>query len=255
LLALGQALAGRVAGAADADTVVERAPAPSLFAPPAPRDLTRATLELRPFLGLIANSWGGIGDARVEHYFGVPFMLGLELAPLAFASSGSGPGAIAHARLHAAYVTSYLAVGLGVGGRLQRFGRSGLSLAPTLRLGALDGLNLAVEYSYVVAPNQYTGKDTVGFSNVLGTLTVPVTRSLALQLEGAFSLDLWAYATLGLRQRLRGDGGPGTWFVSAALGGAWIADRAPCNYDALTPCGGSALSFGPTISVGVERRF
>jgi len=257
LVALVVVLAVRAASAQEAGqaVVVERTPAPSVVAPPAPHDLTRVELTLRPFLGLLAGSWGGLGEARVEHYFGAPFMLGLELAPLALAGDGEGPGAIAHARLHAAYVTHYLAVGLGAGGRWQRFGRSGLSVAPTLRLGSLDGLNVAIEYTYLRAPNQYTGRETIGFSNLLATLTVPLARSLALQLDTGLSLDLWAFATVGLRHRLRGDGGPGTWFVTGAFGGAWVADRAPCNYDALTPCGGSALSFGPTISVGVERRF
>jgi hypothetical protein len=219
--------------------------------------LTRAQLTLRPFLGLVANSWGGIGEARIEHYFDAPLMLGLELAPMAFAASGDGPGVIANPRLRAAYVSRYLTVGLGVGWSLQRFGRSGPSIAPALRLGSLDGLNLAVEYNYSLAANAYTGRRTIGFGNLLGTLTIPLASALALQIDGGISVDLWSFATLGLRHRLRGDGGPGTWFLSAALGVARVADRAVCNYatDTFTPCGGSAQSFGPTIAVGTERRF
>ena len=54
----------------DGDAVVAREAvpaAPSLMAPPAPRGVTRAQLTLRPFLGLVANSWGGIGEVRIEH--------------------------------------------------------------------------------------------------------------------------------------------------------------------------------------------
>jgi hypothetical protein len=66
----------------------------------------------------------------------------------------------------------------------------------------------------------------------------------------------WAYATLGLRQRLAGEGGPGTWLLSGAFGGAWVHDRASCDYQATVPCpAGSAMSFGPTVMFGVERPF
>ena len=44
-----------------------------------------------------------------------------------------------------------------------------------LRLGRRDGLNLSVEYAYSVAPNQYTGQRTIGFSNIIGTLRIPLT--------------------------------------------------------------------------------
>jgi hypothetical protein len=229
--------------------------APSVVAPALPGDMTRLEIKVRPFLGLVGNSWGGVGEGRLEHYFRFPLMLGLELAPLAVVADGEGPGAIAQARLHAAYVNRYLAVGLGVGGQLQRFGRNGLSIAPTLRLGSLDGLNFRLEYAYSIAANQYTGRRTVGFSNIIGTLDVPLARRLALEIDGGVNLQSWAFGTIGLRYRLRGEGGPGTWFVTGAFGGAWVADRSPCNYEASIPCTASARSFGPTIGFGLERRF
>ena len=42
-----------------------------------------------------------------------------------------------------------------------------------------------------------------------------------------------------------------------AFGVAWVSDRTICNFEATVPCagGGQALSYGPTISVGLERRF
>jgi hypothetical protein len=217
--------------------------------------LTRIELKVRPFLGLTGNGWGTIGEARFEHYFGFPFLLGLELAPVGVAANGEGPGGIAQARILAAYANQYLAVGLGAGAALQRFGHSGFSIAPTLRLGSLDGLHFSLEYAYSIAPNRYTGERTIGFSNVLGTLDVPLSRRLALEVESGLNLQSWVFATIGLRYRVRGDGGPGTWFVTGAFGAAWIADRSSCNYDAAVPCGASASAFGPTVSFGLERRF
>ena len=227
------------------------APAPA----PASTELNRLELKVQPFLGLTSNSWGSLGEARFEHDFRFPLTLGIELAPVALVQSGDGTGALAQARLTAALNLRYLAVGLGVGGQLQRFGRNGLSIAPTLRLGRRDGLNLSVEYAYSVAANQYTGQRTIGFSNIIGTLRIPLTDRLSLQIDGGLNLKAWAFTTVGLRDRVRGDGGPGTWFISAGLGAAWISDEGSCNYDAVIPCGPSAMSFGPTIDFGLERRF
>ena len=135
-------------------------------------------------------------------------MLGVELSPVAIASAGDGLGAVTHARVIGAYTTNYLSLGLGIGTRLQNFGTSGLSIAPSLRLGSLDGLNLELTYTHTLARNRFTDKPTMGFSNVLAKIQVPVARTLALQLDTGLSLDTWAYATLGLRHRLFGDGGP-----------------------------------------------
>ncbi len=218
-------------------------------------ELNSVELKLQPFLGLTGNSWGSLGQARFEHDFRFPLTLGLELAPVAVAASGEGTGALAEARVTAAFSTRYLSLGLGLGGQLQRFGRNGLSIAPTLRLGRRDGLSLSVEYAYSVAANQYTGQRTIGFSNIVGTLRIPLAERLALQVDGGLNLQAWAYFTVGLRERLTGDGGPGSWFVSGGLGAAWISEQSGCNYDAVIPCGPSAMSFGPTVTVGFERRF
>ena len=230
-------------------------PPPSLMVPPRPRDLTRVEMTWRPFLGFSGNSWGTIGEARIEHYFKGPFMLGAELSPVAIASAGDGVGAATHARVIGAFVTDYLSLGLGVGARLQRFGSNGLSLAPSLRLGSLDGLHFELTYTQTIARNKYTDKATVGFSNVLARIQVPVARRLALQLDTGLSLDTWGFLTLGARHRLFGEGGPGTWFVSGAFGVAMIVDQSGCTYSGTVPCGPSATSYGPTVSVGLEYRF
>jgi hypothetical protein len=237
-------------------TVVLALPAPpSLMAPPRPRDLTRVETTWRPFLGFVGNSWGTIGEMRIEHHFAAPFMIGAEMSPVAIASAGDGVGAATHLRAIGAFVTDYLSLGLGVGARLQRYGSSGLSLAPSLRLGSMDGLNLELTYTHTIAPNKYSGKMTTGFSNVLAKVQVPVSRRLALQLDTGLSLDTWAFATLGLRHRLFGQGGRGTWFVSGGFGLAMVVDKSPCDYNATVPCGSSATSYGPTMSVGLEYRF
>jgi hypothetical protein len=228
---------------------------PSIISPLQPREITRVAAVSRPFLGLTGNSWGQIGDLRVEHYFSGPFMLGVELAPVALASGPEGMGAVVDARLVAAYVTRHLTLELGIGGRSQRFGAGGLSIAPSVRLGSLDGLSLSLTYTQTITRDESTGRPTIGFSNAISKLAVPLTRRLALELEGGFSLDGWAFGTVGLRYRLVGDGGPGTWIASGGFGAGMVVDRAGCNYAAAFPCGSSSGSIGPTMSIGIERRF
>jgi hypothetical protein len=242
---------------AESTTIARTAePPPSLMAPAPPRDLTRVATTWRPFLGFVGNSWGAIGEARLEHYFKRPFMLGLELSPVAVASSGDGLGALTDARVLGAYVSRYITLGVGVGGQVQKnSGYRGLSLASHVRLGSVDGLNLELTYSHSLRRNQYTDKPTLGFANALAKLQVPLAPAVALQLDLGLSLDAWAYATLGVRYRLFGNGGPGSFYLSGAFGLAAVGDRSTCNYDAAVPCHPSAISYGPTTSVGVEYRF
>jgi hypothetical protein len=226
-------------------------------APPRPRGLTRLEIIVRPFFGLSGNTWGTVSEARVEHYFQHPFMLGAELAPLAIAHASEGTGAIAHIRVDAAWTSNALTIGFGAGVRLRRFATDdGVTLAPMLRLGPLDGFNLRLVYDDSISRNHNTGKPSLGFSNLMGTLTVPLTPGLAFLFDGGVSTDVWVYGTLGLRDRFVGEGGPGSWYVTGAFGFAWVSDRTVCNFNAVVPCpGGTALSYGPTIAAGVERRF
>jgi len=246
------------ADGAGSTTVTRTATPPSLMAPLAPRGLTRVETTWRPFLGFAGNSWGAIGAARLEHYFKRPFMLGLELSPVAVASSGDGLGALTDARVLGAFVSRHLTlgVGVGVGGELRKLGGSrGLSVASHARIGSIDGLNLELTYSHSLKRNQYTDKPTPGVANALAKLQIPLAPAVALQLDLGLSLEPWAYATFGLRYRLWGNGGPNTFYLSGAVGIAAVGDRSTCNSDASVPCHPSALSYGPTTSFGIEYRF
>jgi hypothetical protein len=95
----------------------------------------------------------------------------------------------------------------------------------------------------------------VAFSNVLTTIEVPLTRRLALTLDGAFSMDVWLYGTIGLKHILIGDGGPDSWIIRGAFGMAWVMNQFPCQYREPGKCEGASWGMGPTLSFGVERRF
>lgn len=217
--------------------------------------LTRVRGTVRPFFNALGSGGGVIADVTVEHYFHAPFKLGLSLSPVALAAQSGGAGAVTHLRLEAAFATRYLEVGAAVGTRVENFGPAGASLAAKLRLGPLDGLNLALTYGYAGIRNRYTGRGRVAFSNLLAAVEVPLLPRLSVVIDAGFSMDAWLYGTAGLKHRLAGDGGPGTWIVLAAFGLAWVQNGFPCQYVDPERCQGTAWGIGPTIAVGVERRF
>ena len=151
-------------------------------------------------------------------------MLGVELAPVAVASSGDGAGAVTHARVIAGYVVRPPEFGFGVGSRLQRFGTSGLSMAPQLRLGSLDGLNLSLTYTHTLARNRYSGRPDDGVRERARQASGPGGAAARARAQRRPEPGRLGYATLGLRHRLIGDGGPGSWYVSGAFGVAMVVD-------------------------------
>jgi len=241
--------AGPTAASASAPEAV------SILTPARPRGLTRLHGTIRPFFNIIGQGGGAIGDLTLDHYFRVPLKLGVELSPTAVAFQPGANGAVTHARVEAAFATDLLELGAAVGGRLENFKAGGISLAGRLRLGALDGLNLRLTYGYAMIRNHYTARTRVAFSNILTTVEVPLTSRVALTLDGAFSMDVWLYGTLGLKHVLIGDGGPDSWIIRGAFGIAWVMNQFPCQYRDPGRCEGAAWGVGPTLSFGVERRF
>jgi hypothetical protein len=233
----------------------EEAPRSSLFAPRLQRGLTRVSGTLRPFLVTPGLGFGMISDVSVDHYFRFPLRAGVDIAPLALAVQRGDAGFVAHVRGHVAYAGDYIELGAAVGAQLQHFGASGLALAARLRLGALDGVNIQLENGYSLIRGYYTGQAQLALDHITGEIDVPVTRRLTLRIDGGFGLDLWAYATVGLKHYLRGQGGRGTIILTAAAGAALVVDRFPCQYGDPAPCEGAAKGFGPTVAAGVDSRF
>ncbi len=233
----------------------QEASSTSVLAPALPRGMTRLRGSVRPFLSVMDKGGGVLAELAVDHYFRSPWRLSLEIAPLALAIQPDGTGTIGHFRVGGAYATDFIELGLAAGSRLQNFGAGGISLAAFARLGALDGLNLTLTNGYNWKRNKYTGEAKVGLGSITGAVNVPLSARFAVFAEGAFSTDPWMYFSAGLRHRLTGTGGSGTWFLSGSLGVAWVVDRPDCPYPDTGWCSGSAWAAGPTIGLGLERRF
>jgi hypothetical protein len=246
---------GRAAPAPGEPATSPPQPAPVFDRAP-PRGLTRLRGSVRPFFSLLGQGAGAIADLSIDHYFAdFPARVSLEMAPLALAIEADGPGSIAHLRAAGAYAGDYVEIGLAAGSRIQNYGGSGISFAASLRLGAFDGYNLSIGYGYVLRRNRYTGRLAVAMSNATTAIEVPLSHDIGLFADAGLSSDLWMYASAGLRHRLKGLGGPGTWIVSGSFGVAWVLDRPECPYPDTGWCTSSAWAAGPTLGLGLERRF
>jgi hypothetical protein len=120
-------------------------------------------------------------------------------------------------------------------------------------MGAVDGLSARVDLTYAVVRNYYTGETEVVFSNLVTSLEVPVHPAVSLIVEGGLGLDAWLFATIGIKHHLGPRGEPGTWSVRGGLGIVWTNDE--CLYMDPRPCEGSTWAGGPTVTVGLDRRF
>lgn len=237
-------------GGAPAPTPV----APSLMAPASPLSRGRVALDARPYFNLLGPGWGTVGGLTVEYQpWQVPLKLSAGLSPVAMTIDGRANRAILHARVGAAFTSRFLELGVGVGSRVRNFGPGGYSLAAGLRMGALDGLSMRVDLTYLIIRNYYTGERVFAFSNLLTAIEVPLHPAVALIVEGGVSLDAWLFLTIGIKHHLGPRGAPGTWAVRGGLGIVWTNDE--CLYMDPRGCEESTWSAGPTLTVGVERRF
>lgn len=246
---LGGALASGPVVAADGG-------GPSKLAPPRPAGVTRVIGELRPFISLTGNGGGGaIADLTIEHHLRQPLKLWLALAPVAASIDRFDAAMISHARLGVAYASDLVELGVSAGSRIQNFSGAGVSVAAHLRLGAVDGLNLAMTYGYLIARSYYSGDVGASFSNVRGKVSVPISSRARLYFDGAFSYDVWLYAIFGLEQAIGGSMSTAPWRVWGGFGAAYTINRFGCEARYPAPCEGSSSALGLTFSAGIERRF
>jgi hypothetical protein len=135
-------------------------------------------------------------------------MLGLELSPVAGRRPGDGLGALTDARVLGAYVSRYITLGVGVGGQVQKnSGYRGLSLASHVRLGSVDGLNLELTYSHSLSAQPVHGQADARLCERARQAPGAARAGGRPSADLGLSLDAWAYATLGVRYRLFGNGG------------------------------------------------
>jgi hypothetical protein len=157
----------------------------------------------------------------------------------------------------ASYDEHLLEVGLGLGAQtvndvaLGQQRGSGTLIAQVLRLGSVDGLNLAVRSDFVLFASRFE------FSGLSGSAQIPLGQSSWLVARGAGSRAGFGYGELGLRALLRGRGGPGSVYLMVTAGGATVFRAASCSFEAgFEGCSSDESSTsGPMAGAGLAVRF
>lgn len=201
--------------------------------------LSRVWVRVRPVLGL--RNVGGdnrdgslrpgvVMDLGAEITTARGLRLGAELAPLAAVSTVFTPST--SVRFHLGYATLHVAISLGLGCSLAFYYPQA---GPLLRLGRLDRAHALLRLTWSIYPPRIAPVDAQLEVNVpLGG-----TRArLHLEAGGAYGNLLGVYGLAGAQLATRGNGGPRSFLVTAAVGVAWVQ-----------------YSVGPALSIGIEERW
>jgi hypothetical protein len=189
---------------------------------------------------------GGLLDAFVTRHFAGPFMLRAQVSPLAFAFVDSGGGSAFGAHLLVGLDTQFLELALGIGAASTESTSSAFALVQSLRVGALDGLHLAVQTNVYVLDKRFE------FGAVTGVVQIPVRDGWWFIARGGGGPVGFYFGDVGVRYRVHGDGGAGSFFVQGVLGGVGLFGPYTC--DPTTYYCTSSDSSGPALGVGVEWR-
>ena len=245
----------------------ERGLTASNLAPPRPAGTHAVDFSLRPFLALGEFGAGTVSDASYRWAFEWPGLLEVRVDPLGFAiASGKDVWAIA-ADASLSYDTDVFRIGLGAGfSRIadqdDRFSpdapenqRFGFNVTQVARLGARDGLHLMVRNSFVVENEEFV------YGGTSGQIQVSLDRLLNdtwLLLRGGGHIAGQAFGELGLRVLARGNGGPGTIFLTPSIGGAGVWGSREVDCPDFSPeavaCFDRVSYAGPMVGFSVEWR-
>ena len=181
-------------------------------------------LDARPFLG--SGAAGFLATGHIAYRAERPFFARLNLEPFGYSGSGRAQFGQFHGLLSLGYDHDWFEMSLGVGvmrARLddwdRRFDGVGVTLSNTVRLGARDGLHLSVTNSFVVVGG------SPEWASVSSSMQIPLRPGKWLVFRGGGGGAAgFAYGDVGLRILTRGDRGPGSLFITPAVGGVGVFD-------------------------------
>jgi hypothetical protein len=228
------------------------APASSM-APPRRTDIWEMTIDTRSFLPIGNIGFGTVGGASLTRRFDLPLAVRAEVSPLGvgFGKQGTIGTAAGHALV--ALDTQLFEAGLGVGAATLNdpsgTASSSISFAQGLRIGARDGIALAVRSNIVVDRNRFE------LGSMTGDGQIPIARRWWLLIRGGGGPIGFAYGDLGVRYLIAGDGGPDSIYLAASAGGAGVFRERRCP-PLPAPCTERSATYaGPALGLGVEWRF
>lgn len=225
-----------------------------------------ASTMARPFLALGGFGGGLLLGGSFGYRAEAPIRVWAELDPLGLATGGDGAMSPFVLLALASYDTRTFELGLGFGGQtvylqdgvvdvdnnLVKRG-TGLTVSQFARVGHRDGLMLTLRSDIVLFRQEWS------VSNILmhGQLPLQGANALWVIANAGGGRSGFALGEIGLRSRLRGEGGSGSLFLTVTVGGTWLAyeeariDSGP-GFSSLSV---ETISYaGPLVGLGFEWR-
>ena len=198
------------------------------------------------FLPIGTIGVGGLVDAQVSRHFDGPFVLRAQISPLGFAILDEGGGRAFVAHLVFGLDTQFLELALGIGSSTTESTDVAFSTLMSLRIGALDGLHLAFQTNVFVLNSGFE------FGGLNGVVQVPLIDRWWLITRAGGGPAGYVFGDIGVRYRVSGDGGAGSFFIQGVIGGvALFGSSASCDASGFCE---SRNSGGPALGIGAEWR-
>jgi len=238
----------------DAQAIITTRPlTSSRSAPPRVAGIWTVAAVVRPFFVLEQLGFGALNEVSVGYQASGPLRYQLQLAPIGFASAGDGTTFTALAIGVVSYDTRLFEIGLGFGAQTVNYGDfdpgSGLTVAQTLRFGALDGLNLSIRNDVSLFHREF------GYSAFTGQAQIPVAERGWLVLEGGGGSVGYAFFELGAKVLLSGNGTRGSVFLRGTVGYAVLDENLTSAELASASSDTTEIYYaGPLIGLGAEWR-
>lgn len=272
----------------------------STFLPRAPSDLGELSAVLRPLVNAGKPLGAGVlADLSASYWLGSGF-LGVRLQPVGLGGTDEGSIVSTSALAEGGYEGQVFAVGLGAGiswvngdmdYMLRSFGgarasadaaggdptrietqetHSAFTLSQVARLGARDGLNLAIQNLLIyhedeeaLARGDDEGQAGFIYGGTSARLAIPVSTRSDLFLEGGGGLMGYWFAGAGVSTWIRGNGVPGSVRLSVSAGGAGISGSREVT-ETYPDATGQPVPYtytdsisvnGPMVAAGLAYRF
>ena len=204
----------------------------SIVNPPRMGGYFELGVGVRPFIPVGDDiGLGLLGDIALTYHGERAWFLSTSLTPFGFSLTRGQDAGIVGWNVVGGFDHRLVELGVGVGLMLyteERYTGSGytgertlsLSLSQTARFGALDGLHFWFANQLLLLDADMYDDRRFDWSGMSARFQIPVHAYTWLVLEGGGSYAGEAWGEIGLKLTIRGDGGPGTVFVTPSIGGA-----------------------------------
>lgn len=233
---------------------------PSLMFPRQLHGFVEAEMHVRPLLNVGAAGFGVLMDDHIT-YVAKDYYVGLRNEPLALGRSEGSSAFTQTTLLEGGYNSRPFSIGLAAGftsvyGDLREMFeftsydslasnergqlapgqpeytawtqdmQHAFALGQRVRLGAMDGLNLAISNTLLFFPGGADGEDEDKGGFIWGgstaKLSIPLAQNADLFFEGGGGIMGYSYGAVGVFGWISGNGGPGSLGLMASAGGAGI---------------------------------